>query len=61
MANKKWLDPDLHGTKNRKTHVKHGLTGRVVKGEGFSKKANMYYSYTNFNAEGKTNIIEWKI
>ena len=60
MASKKYLDPNLHSTRGTRNHTKYGLTGRVTQGQGFSKKANLKYTYTNFQQEGKTNIIKWE-
>lgn len=59
MANKKYLDPEKHGTKGIKMRIKYGLTGREVSGEGYCKKAHMRYKFVNFNKEGVTNKLEW--
>lgn len=53
------MDSELHGTRGHKPRLKYGLTGRVVKGEGFSKKAGMFYKFINYNKEGQSNQIEW--
>lgn len=56
---KKYLNPDLHNTRDwpRAKIVKVGLP--INKGEGFSKKANMHYRYTSYHTLGKTNILEY--
>ena len=56
---KKLFDSSLHGTRGTKDHTKFGLSGRVVTGEGFSKRAGKHFRYRNFNESGKSNIIEW--
>ena len=59
MAKKKYFDAELHGTKGQKLHLKFGLTGREVSGEGYCKKAGMKYKFTNYNKEGVTNKLEF--
>lgn len=59
MAKVKMVDSELHGTRGLRFKPKSGLTGRIVSGEGFCKKAGMFYKYTNFNKEGTTNQIEY--
>ena len=56
---KKYLNTELHSTRGIKFHPKRGLTGRVVTGEGFCKKAGMFYKFINYNKEGTPNLIEW--
>ncbi len=57
---KKYLNPDLHGTRGEKYHPPVRLDGSVASGSGFSRKVGMGYTYRNFNEKGKTNIIIWE-
>ena len=56
---KKTFSSDLHSTRGNKYHPNLGLTGITFMGEGFSKKANSHYRYTNRNTKGVSNTIEW--
>ncbi len=58
---KAFIDSELHTTRGNKSHIKRGLTGIPCSGEGFSKRANAKYKYTNYNKEGTTNRLEWLI
>ena len=56
---KKYLNTELHTTRGSKFRPPHGLTGKVVTGEGFSKRAGKRYKYVNYNKEGQPNLMEW--